>query len=693
MAMQDGSPTGIIALLAPDRLVPDLLALAYQHRTLLSRYNLAALESAVPSLQKTLQQTLRSIRLEDLEADLRRGGLAAVICLLDRAQPPDALPDIATLLRLCSEFNLPFAFNLATAHSVLNALGQTRIAHLIFNPVAGHGDATQELLTIRQTLAPAMQLQIHFTTPETDADVLAEQAIARSPDLIIASGGDGTVSLVASKVIGTGIPLGIIPRGTANALSVALGIPTGTKQACDLILAGTTRTLDAAYCNQHMMILLAGIGFEAGMVSRATRELKNQWGVLAYLIAGWQQLGEQTPFETELEVDGTVYRFQASALTIANAAPPTSVLAQGIGEVAFDDGALDVTIITNSDMPQPTIQSRLESTRYLMRMFGSALAKTKADLPNLYHFRAKRLTIATAPAETIVVDGEIIGTTPLQIECLPGAFTVCAPAKTVPSFVETLAAFWVRRVSPSLAGLMTTVGVGGIVGSAIALFGLWEVFTRVLAPQTATVDIRLLQLLRHSPNPIVDGLMRTVTLLADPSLAIVVTVLFAVWLLNQKMRRETYLFLLACLGAILLNNLLRLGFNKIRPNLSEISLPEAAFNFPSGHGLGGMVLYGMIAYLLGERFPARRRSIYTIAIVTVLAIGISRLYLGLQLPSDVLAGWSVGFLWLTVCIVLLRLQDVRKQAQQQRQALTIASRDLLPTVPSSPKRRDRGSHS
>ena len=86
---------------------------------------------------------------------------------------------------------------------------------------------------------------------------------------------------VASALRGTDIPLGIIPRGTANAFSVALGIPTSLKAACTNLLLGNTRRVDLALCNGRPMILLAGLGFEAGMVTMASRELKNVLGPMA----------------------------------------------------------------------------------------------------------------------------------------------------------------------------------------------------------------------------------------------------------------------------------------------------------------------------------------------------------------------------------------------------------------------------
>ena len=96
--------------------------------------------------------------------------------------------------------------------------------------------------------------------------------------VIIASGGDGTVSAVTEALIGTDIKLGVISRGTANAFANAVGIPTSIEAACQNILAGSIKKVDAAMCNDKPMVLLAGIGFEAETVKDADRDAKDRFG-------------------------------------------------------------------------------------------------------------------------------------------------------------------------------------------------------------------------------------------------------------------------------------------------------------------------------------------------------------------------------------------------------------------------------
>lgn len=420
-----------IALIAHDSQKDNIVQFASQHAPVLSRYRLIATGTTGQRIQDATSLTIDKMLSGPLggdtqiAAEVSQGNVVAVVFLVDPlyAQPHE--PDIQALLRICNVHNVSLATNLATAEAIATKLARTQVAHLIFNPVAGQGNSEQELNLIKQLLEPHYHLKICQTTEDIDSAQLAKDAIAAGADIIIASGGDGTVSSVAGELISTGIPLGVIPRGTANAFSVALGIPQllPIRNACQVILAGNTRTVDVARCNGMPMILLAGVGYEAETVERASRDLKDRWGAMAYLMAGWQMLDEQGTFDAVLEAEGQTYELQANAITIANAAPPTSVLAQGAGEVIMDDGLLDVTIAT--------VETKVQAVTTMLRMLGAALVKAGGISPqdnSVVHGRAKRIKVTTEPPQKVVVDGEIIGTTPIDVECIPDGLTVLVPA-------------------------------------------------------------------------------------------------------------------------------------------------------------------------------------------------------------------------------------------------------------------------
>jgi membrane-associated phospholipid phosphatase len=148
--------------------------------------------------------------------------------------------------------------------------------------------------------------------------------------------------------------------------------------------------------------------------------------------------------------------------------------------------------------------------------------------------------------------------------------------------------------------------------------------------------------------------MLGITRLGNPEVVVVVVMLALSWCLWQRQWRSGATLLFACLGTLMLNQGMKLVFARPRPLLWPRLIPEVSYGFPSGHALGSLVLYGFLAYLLARRYPRKARSVYGAAVMLIAAIGLSRLYLGVHYPTDILAGYAVGWLWLSICIVTLK---------------------------------------
>lgn len=414
-----------IALIAHDRKKDDMVAFVRRHQSVLGKYALVATGTTGERIQAGTGLTVERMASGPLGGDAQiaarvvTGDMAAVIFLLDPlyAQPHE--PDIRALLRICEVHDVPLATNLATAEAIAAQLSRRRVGHLIFNPVAGQGNPDADLALIRRLLEPDIQLKVVLTEDQRDLAEQVQEILATGTDLMLASGGDGTVSAIAGALLETDIPLGILPRGTANAFATALGLPLNLTAACEAILAGTTRVVDAARCNGQPLILLAGIGLEAEMVDRANRDLKNRLGILAYLLAGVQQFQEQTAFQATIDIEGELTEVETGTITVANVAPATSVLAQGFGKVLANDGLLDVTIATP--------KTRLQGLNALTSLFAAALVNVPTNREDIIRLRTSRLKITTEPPQKVAIDGEIIGTTPVELECLAQALTVISP--------------------------------------------------------------------------------------------------------------------------------------------------------------------------------------------------------------------------------------------------------------------------
>lgn len=287
-------------------------------------------------------------------------------------------------------------------------------ACLIFNPVAGQGDSEHDLDVIRSSLS-SIDLDVVLTSKEVTADQLAHDALQRGVEAVIVSGGDGTVSQVAGAMIGSKTPLGVISRGTANAFAKALGIPDTIEAACGMIVAGHTQVVDAATCNGKPMVLLTGVGLEAKAVEQADRKAKDRLGPLAYILAGFKEVLALNRFQAELTTETQTIELEAAAITVANAAAATSVLAQGPDRILPNDGLLDITIVA-PETPVGAIAASYE----LFRTAG----ERPIEREDVGYLRAKRVKLTTEPPQKVVIDGEMMGTTPIEVECIPQALTI-----------------------------------------------------------------------------------------------------------------------------------------------------------------------------------------------------------------------------------------------------------------------------
>jgi membrane-associated phospholipid phosphatase len=193
---------------------------------------------------------------------------------------------------------------------------------------------------------------------------------------------------------------------------------------------------------------------------------------------------------------------------------------------------------------------------------------------------------------------------------------------------------------------MTTTGL-------ILLTGLTWLGQEVLERESLPIDPPLLLQIHQWANPVLDQVMLGITRLADPEVVVVVVAITLGWLVQRRQWRSAVMLLFACLGTLIINQAMKLTFARPRPLLWPRLIQETSYGFPSGHALGSIVLYGFLAYLLVRRYPGQARSIYGIAAGLISAIGFSRLYLGVHYPTDVLAGYAVGLLWLMICIVMI----------------------------------------
>lgn len=293
-------------------------------------------------------------------------------------------------------------------------------ATLIHCPRGGKAN-DDDLARAQELLSAHFELDVRLVQPDEQTAELARAAVARGSRLLIASGGDGTVSAVGSAILyHPEAALGILPRGTANSIAGHLGIPNDIEGACAVITGHHERVLDTARVNGRPMVLMMTIGVHADAVTEADPERKRKYGVLAYVLEEAQRLLEDSRFEVTLEEEGARLSCQASAVTVANLAPPTTLLAQGPDRLVDDDGLLDVTLVSISGVA--------EGIATTFHLATHAFAGLPADRENIGFFRAPSLRIETTEPRRVMVDGEDIGETPVTVECVPRSLRIKVPA-------------------------------------------------------------------------------------------------------------------------------------------------------------------------------------------------------------------------------------------------------------------------
>ena len=248
-----------------------------------------------------------------------------------------------------------------------------------------------------------------------DSRALARRALTAGASLVFAAGGDGTVRACAQALACTGIPLAIVPLGTANLTARALGIPARVDRAIETGFRGRDRRIDLAEADGMPYAAMAGIGLDAAVVGATPRLLKERFGWLGYAAAGAAQLpGRRHEFTVRLDGGPPLTRL-ARSVAVGNA----GLLPGGftlLPAARLDDGLLDVGILA------PAGPLGWGWVAYRIITGGGH------DDGRLERFQARRVEIRAAADLPREVDGELIAAgRALIIEVRPAALLVRTP--------------------------------------------------------------------------------------------------------------------------------------------------------------------------------------------------------------------------------------------------------------------------
>src|SRR5699024_9999258 len=279
-------------------------------------------------------------------------------------------------------------------------------ARIIYNPTSGREAFKKELPNVLERFEVAgFETSAHATTGEGDAIEAAKTAVERDFDLVVAAGGDGTISEVINGLAEQEHrpKLGIIPTGTTNDFARALNIPRDIEKAVDVILEGRSMLLDIGRVNDHYFMNIAGGGKLTELTYDVPSKLKTVLGHLAYYVKGIEMLRSLKQIRRRIGYDVIIVDEDIMLFLVSNtnSVGGFEILAS---DARLDDGYFDLLILKKMNLAE------------FVRIAGLALRGAHLEDKRIIYTQAKHISVEADEKMQLNIDGEYGG-------LLPGEFT------------------------------------------------------------------------------------------------------------------------------------------------------------------------------------------------------------------------------------------------------------------------------
>jgi len=248
------------------------------------------------------------------------------------------------------------------------------------------------------------------------AGAVREMLAGESPNTarVVAAGGDGTIHAVLPALQGSEFPLAILPVGSVNVLARELKIPLKFEEACDVVAAGERRRIDLGLANGRPFALMAGVGFDAQVVSAVAPQVKDSIGSFAYVAKGLEVLARYPASTFHVRTESEEWECRAWLAVISNAAHYTYRWRLS-PDASIDDGWLDVCLFET------------DSSARTAQQVVAALQGRHTGRPGVRHFRTRFIGLASSPSVAYQLDGDPTGATPVEIRLEPRSLEVLVP--------------------------------------------------------------------------------------------------------------------------------------------------------------------------------------------------------------------------------------------------------------------------
>jgi len=281
--------------------------------------------------------------------------------------------------------------------------------HFIINPVSGIGKKLKVVEELKNNLPPYIGYGISFTTKKGHATKIAQEAINRKVDAVIAVGGDGTVNEVSQALISSNMPMGVIPCGSGNGFARHLNIPLQHTKAIEKLIQFKLKQVDAAAINGDFFIASAGFGFDAIISNKFNRSAHR--GFLSYLQISINEFFHYRSKLFKLKIDGKTMEEEAFLITVANVGQYGNN-AWIAPDASIQDGKLDVCIIKPfppQDIPDIVLKlfsKKIHQSPFYKRLMAESIVFENIDE---YHLDGesktggKKLSIQVIPKALKVI--------------------------------------------------------------------------------------------------------------------------------------------------------------------------------------------------------------------------------------------------------------------------------------------------
>ncbi len=283
---------------------------------------------------------------------------------------------------------------------------------VVVNPIKVEIDEVRSTLTDVADSAGISRLTLVETTEDDPGFGQTRAALESGAGLVCALGGDGTVRAVAQELVGTGVPLGLLPAGTGNLLARNLGGNVDSLEEAALeAFTGRDRRIDVGWLvldptpdqlhglpgparNVHCFTVMAGVGFDAQMMADAPEGVKGRVGWAAYVASGGKHLTD-APFGIEMAVDGQRSAAgKARTVIVGNCGELTGGMVL-LPDALVDDGRLDVATVSPESLTQ------------WIGLAARVLAN-RDDGPSLERISGNDVVVSVDPAQLCEVDGDVL---------------------------------------------------------------------------------------------------------------------------------------------------------------------------------------------------------------------------------------------------------------------------------------------